>query len=126
MNKNVTGNGCSSCLPVNLEPSNEQVALRETVRRALAGPSRRRRRWEHLAGLGALDVLVPESSGGGGLGMVEAAIVSEEMGRALHPGPWLATAVAAVRAAAAAGAPFVPQDRTAAVAPPWPGHGAGF
>jgi len=110
---------------VNLEPSAEQVALRETVRRALAAEPAGRA-WEHLAGLGALDVLVPESSGGSGLGMVEAAIVSEEMGRALHPGPWLATAVAAVRAAAAAGAPFVPQDRTAAVALPWPGHGAGF
>jgi acyl-CoA dehydrogenase len=110
---------------VNLELSDEQVALRDTVRRALAAEPADRP-WERLAGLGALDVLVPESSGGSGLGMVEAAIVSEEMGRALYPGPWLATAVAAVRAAAAAGAPFVPKDRTAAVALPWPGHDAGF
>jgi alkylation response protein AidB-like acyl-CoA dehydrogenase len=58
--------------------------------------------------------------------MVEAAIVSEEVGRALYGGPWLATAVAAVRAAAAAGASFVPGDRTAAVALPWPGHDVGF
>jgi len=103
---------------VNLELSDEQVALRDTVRRALAAG--------RLAGLGVLDVLVPGSSGGSGLGMVEAAIVSEEMGRALHPGPWLATAVAAVRAAAAAGAVFVPGDRAAAVALPWPGHDPGF
>ena len=82
--------------------------------------------WERLAGFGALDVVVPESCGGSGLGMVEAAIVSEEMGRALYAGPWLATAVAAVRAAAAAGAAYVPGDRRAAVALPWPGHGAGF
>jgi alkylation response protein AidB-like acyl-CoA dehydrogenase len=110
---------------VNLEPSDEQVALRDTVRRALAAEPADRA-WERLGSLGALDVLVPESSGGSGLGMVEAAIVSEEMGRALYSGPWLATAVAAVRAAAAAGAPFVPQDRTATLALPWPGHGAGF
>jgi alkylation response protein AidB-like acyl-CoA dehydrogenase len=58
--------------------------------------------------------------------MVEAAMVSEEMGRALHPRPWLATAVAGVRAAAAAGAVFVPGDRAAAVALPWPGHDPGF
>jgi alkylation response protein AidB-like acyl-CoA dehydrogenase len=110
---------------VNLELSEEQVALRDTVRRALAAEAPDRA-WERLAGLGALDVLVPESCGGSGLGMVEAAIVSEAMGRARYSGPWLATAVAAVRAAAAAGAAFVPGGRTAAVALPWPGHGAGF
>jgi len=109
---------------VNAE-TDEQVALRDTVRRALAAESPDRA-WKRLAGLGALDVLVPESCGGSGLGMVEAAIVSEEIGRALCAGPWLATAVAAVRAAAAAGAAFVPGDRRAAVALPWPGHGAGF
>jgi len=103
---------------VNLELSDEQVALRDTVRRALAAG--------RLAGLGVGDILVPESSGGSGLGMVDAAIVSEEMGRALHPEPWLATAVAAVRTAAAAGTAFVPGDRAAAVALPWPGHDPGF
>jgi alkylation response protein AidB-like acyl-CoA dehydrogenase len=123
------------------EPSNEQVALRDTVRRALAaeapvagharplaagGTWEPDRAWTSLVGLGALDLLVPEDRGGSGLGMVEAAIVSEEMGRALYAGPWLATAVAAVRAAAAAGAPFGPGDRPAAVALPWPGHDAGF
>jgi len=110
---------------VNLDLSDEQVALRDTVRRALAAEPADQA-WERLAGLGALDVLVPESLGGSGLGMVEAAIVSEEMGGARYSGPWLATAVAAVRAAAAAGAAFVPKDRTAAVALPWPGHDAGF
>jgi alkylation response protein AidB-like acyl-CoA dehydrogenase len=126
---------------VNLELSGEQVALRDTVRRALAaeapiadharslaegGTWSPDRAWKRLAGLGALDVLVPEPRGGSGLGMVEAAIVSEEMGRALYGGPWLATAVAAVRAAAAAGAAFAPGNRTAAVALPWPGRGVGF
>jgi acyl-CoA dehydrogenase len=126
---------------VNLGLSGEQVALRDTVRRALAAEApvadlARRlaaggtwspdRAWTRLGGLGALDLLVPEASGGSGLTMVEAAIVSEEVGRALYGGPWLATAVAAVRAAAAAGAPLLPGDRTAAAALPWPGHGAGF
>ncbi|HKE73499.1 MAG TPA: acyl-CoA dehydrogenase family protein [Acidimicrobiales bacterium] len=126
---------------MNLAPSDEQVALRDTVRRALAaeapvaeharplaagGTWAPDRAWARLAGLGALDVLVPASRGGSGLGMVEAAIVAEEMGRALHAGPWLATAVAAVRAAGAAGAPFAPGDGTAAVALPWPGHDPGF
>jgi acyl-CoA dehydrogenase len=107
---------------VNLELSDEQVALRDTVRRALAAEVPPDRAWQRLAGLGALDLLVPESGGR----MVDAAIVSEEMGRALYAGPWLATAVAAVRAAAAAGAPFVPGARTAAAAIPWPGRGPGF
>ena len=126
---------------MNLELSDEQVALRDTVRRALAaeapvadharplaagGTWAPDRAWARLAELGALDVVVPASSGGSGLGMVEAAIVAEEMGRALYGGPWLATAVAAVRAAAAAGAAVVPGDRPAAVALPWPGRGPGF
>ena len=121
--------------------TDEQVALRETVRRALAAeaPVADHARplaaggtwvpdpaWARLAGLGALDVLVPESSGGSGLGMVEAAIVAEEMGRALYAGPWLATAVAAVRAAVAAGAPVVPGDRRAGLALARPGDGPGF
>ena len=29
--------------------------------------------------------------------MVEAGVVAEELGAALHPGPWLSTAVAATR-----------------------------
>jgi alkylation response protein AidB-like acyl-CoA dehydrogenase len=110
---------------VNLELSDEQVALRDTVRRALAAEAPDQT-WERLAALGALDVLVPTSRGGSGLAMVEAAIVSEELGRARYAGPWLATAVAAVRAAGAAGASFVPGERTAAVALPWPGHAPAF
>jgi acyl-CoA dehydrogenase len=125
---------------VNTE-TDEQVALRDTVRRALAaeapvaeharplaagGTWTPDRAWARLAGLGALDLLVPDAGGGSGLTMVEAAIVAEEVGRALYAGPWLATAVAAVRAATAAGAAFVPGERTAALALPWPGHDAGF
>jgi alkylation response protein AidB-like acyl-CoA dehydrogenase len=95
-------------------PTDERRALRDTVRRFLAeqapiagyvrpllggpaatgsGPA-----WDALAALGTTGVLIPEAHGGSGLGMVEAGIVAEELGRALHPGPWASSAVAAVRA----------------------------
>ena len=51
---------------MNLDLSGEQVALRDTVRRALAAEAPPDRAWERLAGLGALDVLVPVSRGGSG------------------------------------------------------------
>jgi alkylation response protein AidB-like acyl-CoA dehydrogenase len=54
--------------------------------------------WRGLAALGATGVLVPQEYGGSGLSMVEAGIVAEELGAALHPGPWLSTAVVATRA----------------------------
>jgi alkylation response protein AidB-like acyl-CoA dehydrogenase len=43
-------------------------------------------------------VLVDDEHGGAGMGMVDAGIVAEQLGASLHPGPWLSTAVAAVRA----------------------------
>ena len=51
--------------------------------------------WRGLADLGTTGLLVPEEYGGAGMTMVEAGIVAEELGAALHPGPWLSTAVAA-------------------------------
>jgi len=53
--------------------------------------------WRQLAELGWLGVLVPESCGGLGLGLAEAAIVAEGLGRALTPEPYTAVAVLAVR-----------------------------
>jgi len=49
--------------------------------------------WQNMADLGWLGLIVPEQYGGGGLGMVDLALVMEEMGRALCPGPFLSTAV---------------------------------
>jgi alkylation response protein AidB-like acyl-CoA dehydrogenase len=43
--------------------------------------------WRQLAELGWLGVLAPESCGGLGLGLAEAAIVAEGLGRALTPEP---------------------------------------
>lgn len=104
---------------MNLELTAEQVALRDTVRSFLAekapisghvrellddpkgatGPI-----WRGLAELGVTGLLVGRDRGGAGATMVEAGIVAEELGAALHPGPWLSTAVAAARALTRAGA----------------------
>lgn len=98
---------------MNLELTDEQVALRDTVRRFLAekAPISGHVRallddptgstgavWRGLADLGSTGLLVPPEYGGAGMTMVEAGIVAEELGAALHPGPWLSSAVAAVRA----------------------------
>ena len=48
-------------------------------------------RWAELAELGWLGVSVSEEEGGVGLGFVEEALILEEMGYALYPGPYLAT-----------------------------------
>ena len=48
-------------------------------------------RWSELAELGWLGVSVSEAEGGVGLGFVEEAILLEELGYALYPGPYLAT-----------------------------------
>ncbi|MFE3292230.1 acyl-CoA dehydrogenase [Rhodococcus sp. NPDC059234] len=49
--------------------------------------------WGSLAELGMLGLHLPEEVGGAGYGIVELAIVTEELGRAMVPGPFLPTAV---------------------------------
>jgi alkylation response protein AidB-like acyl-CoA dehydrogenase len=49
--------------------------------------------WAQLAELGWTGVSVPEEQGGAGLGFLEEAVLAEELGRALAPGPWLTTTV---------------------------------
>ena len=98
---------------MNLELSDEQIALRDTVRRFLAEKASIAEHvrpmledptgttetvWRGLAGLGTTGLLVPPEYGGAGMTMVEAGIVLEELDAGLHPGPWLSTAVAATRA----------------------------
>ena len=51
--------------------------------------------WEQMAGLGWLGLHVAEEHGGQGAGLVELAVVLEELGRAVAPGPFLPTALAA-------------------------------
>ena len=48
--------------------------------------------WSTMADLGWPALTVPEEHGGLGLGAVETVIVCEELGRAVAPGPFLATA----------------------------------
>jgi alkylation response protein AidB-like acyl-CoA dehydrogenase len=58
--------------------------------------------WQRLSTeLGLVTLAAPEEYGGAGAGVVELAIIAEELGRALYSGPWLST-VLAVSALAAA------------------------
>jgi len=96
-----------------LAPSREQQELRESVRRFLADrvPLQRVRElmdsadgtdekiWNYAAGqLGLQAIAIPEEYGGAGFTFAEQAIVLEELGAALYPGPYLASAVLAATA----------------------------
>ncbi|WIM89641.1 acyl-CoA dehydrogenase family protein [Candidatus Mycobacterium wuenschmannii] len=98
---------------MNLELTDEQIALRDTVRSFLAerasinghvrpllddDTGSTEAVWRGLAELGTTGLLVPLEYDGAGMTMVEAGIVAEELGAGLHPGPWLSSAVAATRA----------------------------
>jgi alkylation response protein AidB-like acyl-CoA dehydrogenase len=50
--------------------------------------------WEEMAGLGWTGLALPEEWGGQGLGVVELAVLFEELGYALAPSPLLSTTVA--------------------------------
>jgi len=52
--------------------------------------------WHELAQLGWLGVSVPEEEGGAGLGFLEEAVLLEELGRALYPGPYFSTVALAL------------------------------
>jgi alkylation response protein AidB-like acyl-CoA dehydrogenase len=103
---------------MDFEFSADQELLRETVRRFLGerAPIRPYVRsmlddprgttdevWGGLAQLGVTGLLVPAEHGGAGMGMVDAAVVLEELGRAVHPGPFLASAIGAVSLVLSAG-----------------------
>lgn len=51
--------------------------------------------WREMAEMGWLGVLIPESHEGMGLGIGAAAIIAEQLGRALYPEPYCASAVLA-------------------------------
>ena len=96
-----------------LAHSTEQQELRESVRRFLADrvPLQRVRElmesadgtdekiWNYAASqLGLQAIAIPEEYGGAGFTFAEQAIVLEELGAALYPGPYLASAVLAATA----------------------------
>ncbi|MGV9312858.1 acyl-CoA dehydrogenase family protein [Streptomyces sp. NPDC003691] len=66
------------------------------------GPRLDRAVWTALAEAGVFALRLPEEAGGVGLGMPEAVLVFEELGRALAPGPLVATHLAAGRVPGAA------------------------
>ncbi len=51
--------------------------------------------WKEMAQLGWLGLALPEAHGGSDLGMVETALLLEELGRASYPGPYLPTVLVA-------------------------------
>jgi alkylation response protein AidB-like acyl-CoA dehydrogenase len=78
----------------------EQEMLRDSARRFLteAFPTERigdgdggDARWREVAGLGWTSLSIPEEDGGAGMSFLEEAILFEETGRALYPGPYLST-----------------------------------
>ena len=98
--------------------SPEQEALRDAVRAFLGAeaPGEYVRRmaehddtgvtpdvWRKIVDLGWTGLLVPESAGGLGLGLIDAVVVQEEMGRGVFPGPFFSSAILATLAARALG-----------------------
>jgi len=51
--------------------------------------------WQNIADQGWLGLLIPEDEGGVGLGVTDLGLICEETGRALMPGPFLSTVLAA-------------------------------
>ncbi|MER7816149.1 acyl-CoA dehydrogenase family protein [Streptomyces sp. NPDC096153] len=88
------------------QPTEDQRALRRGVRELLparcgpdalrtAGTGIDRALWRELGRTGFFSLRLPEVEGGVGLGLPEAALVFEEAGRVLLPGPLVATHLAA-------------------------------
>ena len=92
---------------MNFELSEEQELMRETFGRFLSGESTMERvraalpsgfdqaLWKGLAELGAFALRVPQRAGGLGLGVLDAAVLMEEVGRTLASGPIAETVIAA-------------------------------
>lgn len=99
--------------------SEDQVLLQDSLRKALGelSPLERVRRfadddeasapdiWAGLTELGLPGLLIPEEHGGLGLGLLEAALAAEQLGRAVAPTPFLGSAVLAPLALTLAGTP---------------------
>ncbi len=72
--------------------------------------------WSAMAELGWLGLVIPEEYGGEGLGFVELAILLEEMGSALLPGPYFSTVVMAGVALAETGSDVQKNEYLARIA----------
>lgn len=92
---------------MDFELSEDQAALVDGVRSLIAGrfgidavraaidTGLDRRRWAELGATGVFSLALPEADGGVGLGWTDAALVFEELGRTLVPGPLVASTLAA-------------------------------
>jgi len=88
---------------MNLELSDDQQALQESVRAVVEEHKRADALWSRMVELDWPGLAVPEEHGGLGLGFVELAVVAEQLGRVIAPAPFLATATQFVPALLAAG-----------------------
>ncbi|KUO10894.1 acyl-CoA dehydrogenase family protein [Streptomyces sp. DSM 15324] len=75
---------------------------RDALRAAVERPALDRELWRELGAAGFFALRLPETEGGVGLGLPEAVLAFEEAGRALLPGPLVATHLAAGRVPGAA------------------------
>lgn len=112
------------------EATEEQEMVRTAARRALADAVDKRdlrsgkaedpafvaRIWALAGTMGWTGLLVPATAGGLGLGLADAALLGEELGRALFPAPFVATAIATVTLACALNGPGWRADILPAIA----------
>lgn len=84
--------------------------------------------WTEIAELGWIGLSVPEEQGGAGFGFIEEAVLFEELGRTLYPGPFLATVGLALPALAGseALAAVLTGEKTATLAWAEPGGPVGL
>ncbi|HVO25658.1 MAG TPA: acyl-CoA dehydrogenase family protein [Candidatus Margulisiibacteriota bacterium] len=127
---------------MDLMPTPEQDAIRDSVRtfletelpmsqvRTLLGAptAAYAELWRRAAALGFFALGLPEALGGAGYALTEEMVLFEELGRALAPGPWLGTVLAAhalARGGAEARGPLAAvvagELRAAACIDPWGG-----
>ena len=81
---------------MNFERSDEQRAIAETARELLAARGSAAGLWAELCELGWPGIAVAEEYGGQGLGLLELAILVEELGYACSSTPLLGTVLAAI------------------------------
>src|SRR5215472_5237876 len=82
----------------------DEAAWRDVLARTESAQTYDSKLWQTLAAeVGLAGLLVPESLGGAGASYREAAVVAEELGRAVAPVPFLGSAVIATTALIAAG-----------------------
>ncbi|MCU1644371.1 MAG: Acyl-CoA dehydrogenase, N-terminal domain [Nocardia sp.] len=91
-------------LTLSADQQSLQAALRDILRKvwtpdrlreASNSPALDSANWVALADMGVFGVMLPEEDGGMGLGLPDAVVLFEELGKALVPGPLVATLLAA-------------------------------